>query len=249
VAFLREHPEVGVVCSDWDLIDEDGAIVGARISDVAEVTPGLAYISQTMRSGRSSIGIPGAMLRRSALGDIRLEDPGLSGFGDFVVWFQIAERYAVGHVGQRLWRWRQQRNSQSARTIESLTHDYIDYLTRYCDAHLRRWPDHAEMVKTWRADIDRYIFWALAFELALHCRRQLGFPPKREGRTLFEINDYDLGPEQVDRTRRRMRSHRRGAVQAAVWLAIELSMRCRFPWPLAWATYHASAVRGLLRLR
>lgn len=249
VAFLERHPEAGIVCSDWDLIDEQGAVVGARTFHVAEVTPGLDYIGQTIRAGRSSIGIPGAMVRRSALGKIRLDEAAPIGFGDFVVWFQIAERHAIGHIPQRLWSWRQQRASQSARTIESLTHDYRENLGRYCDDHLRRWPDHAALVRRWRADIERYIFWALAFELALHSRRQLGAPPKRGAQTLFEINDYDLSPEQVAHARREMRRHRRGLAQSAVWLAIELSMRLRIPWPLAWSTYYHASLRSVLRLR
>ena len=246
VTLLLQHPEVAIVCSDWNLIDEDGTIVGTRTFDIADVTPGLEYIGQTIRAGRSSIGIPGAMVRRSALGDSRFDEAAPIGFGDFVLWFRVAEHHAVGHIRRCLWSWRQQRESQSARTIESLTYDYRENLARYCDDHLRRWPGHAAFVQRWRADIDRYIFWALAFELALHCRRQLGFAPKRGAETLFEINDYDLTPPQVAHARDEMRRSRRGFGQWVVWAVIELSMRLRFPWPLAWSTYHYSFLRSLL---
>jgi glycosyltransferase involved in cell wall biosynthesis len=249
VAFLRQHPEVAVVCSDWDLIDEDGAVIGARVYDVPDVTPGLEYISQTIRSGRSSIGIPGAMVRRSALGDIRFDEDGPIGFGDFVVWFRVAERHGIGHLRRRLWRWRQQRASQSARTIESWIHDYHENMSRYCDEHQQRWPEHAALVRRWRQDIDRYIFWALAFELALDCRRQLGLYPRRNALTLFDINDYDLTPSQVAGARRELQRRRHGVGEWAAWLAIELSIRLRFPWPLAWSTYHHAFLRKLIRLR
>jgi hypothetical protein len=165
------------------------------------------------------------------------------------VWFRVAERHAVGHVPQRLWRWRQQRASQSARTIESLTFDYGENLGRYCDEHLRRWPGHAALVRRWRGDLERYVFWALAFELALHCRRQLGFSPRAGAQTLFEINDYDLSSSQVAHARRELRRARRGLVRWAVWLAIELSIRLRVRWPLAWSTYHHASLRKILGLR
>jgi glycosyltransferase involved in cell wall biosynthesis len=249
VTFLERHPEVGVVCSDWNLIDDSNAVIGTRTFDVAEVTPGLDYIGQTIRSGRSAIGIPGAMVRRAALGDIRFEVDGPIGFGDFVVWFRLAERHAIGHITECLWGWRQERASQSARPIESWTFDYRENLGRYCDEHLRRWPEHAALVRTWRADIERYIFWALAFELGLHCRRQLGFAPRRGMQTLFEINDYDLSPAQVAHARRELRRSGRGPAQLAVWLAVELSMRLRLPWALAWSTYHHASLRKILGLR
>ena len=85
VSFMQQHPQVGVVCSDWNLIGESGEMLGVRDSDAAAVTPGLDYISRTIRSGRSSIGLSGAMVRRSALGDIRFDEQGHIGFGDFVV--------------------------------------------------------------------------------------------------------------------------------------------------------------------
>lgn len=250
VSFLRQHPEVGMVGSDWELINEAGEVIGVRDIQVKQITPGHAYISQTMRSGRSSIGIPGALVRRSALGDIRFDEQGLIGFGDFVVWFQLAERAAVGHINQRLWQWRQQCHSQSARTIESWTHDYDENLTRYCDAHLQRWPDHVEMVNRWKADIRRYLFWALTFDLGLHCRKEAALTSKRfHPLTLSEILDYRLTPEEIERVQQQMQVYRTGFVQAAALFVIGLLTRLKLTWPLGWATYAHPFLRGLLRLR
>lgn len=250
VSFMRQHPDVGVVCSDWELIDESGEAVGVRDAHVQEITSGLEYISQTMRSGRSSIGVPGALIRRSALGKIRFDEHAPIGFGDFVVWFQLAERAAVGHLSQRLWRWRQQRQSQSARTIESLTHDYYENLTRYCEVHLKRWPEHGELVACWKTDIRRYLFWALTFELGLHFRHEAALMAKRaHPRTLFEILDYRLTPEELARVRQHLRFYRTGLLQSAALFAVEFLMRLKLTRPLAWATYHYSFLRGLLGLR
>ena len=52
-AFLIEHPEVGLVCSDWHLIDDGGRLIRSQRSLVKQVLPGLDYIDQTIRSGRS----------------------------------------------------------------------------------------------------------------------------------------------------------------------------------------------------
>lgn len=250
VRFMTQHQDLGVVCSDWELINEAGEVIGVRDAHVKPITPGLEYISQTMRSGRSSIGVPGALIRRSVLGDIRFNEEGPIGFGDFVLWFQMAERASVGHIPKRLWRWRQQRHSQSARTIESLTHDYFLNLTGYCDAHLARWPQHADLVTRWKADIRRYLFWALAFEIGLHFRHASIMTSKRfYPLTLFEILDYRLSPEEFLRVWQQLQVYRTGSVQSAAYLVISLLMRLKFTWPLAWATYHYSSLRGLLGLR
>lgn len=63
---------MGVVCSDWELINEAGEVVGVRDSAVEAVTLGLEYIGQTIRSGRSSIGVPGLLVRRSVRGLLEL---------------------------------------------------------------------------------------------------------------------------------------------------------------------------------
>ena len=248
VEFLREHPEVGVVCSDWELIDRDGRFLGAREYYVPPVTPGLDYIGQTMRSGRSQIGVPGAMIRREALGDARFDEQGPIGFGDFPVWFRVAERSDVGHVGRRLWRWRQDVRSESARTIVSMSHDYDENLTKYCDDHLARWPRHAELVADWKRSIHRYLFWALLFEIGLHFRKQR--PPATEGdRTLFEIMDYHLTPDEFQWALEQLAVHQRGPLQGATRALVDAMIRVRMTWPLAWATEHHASLGALLGLR
>ena len=248
VEFMRQHPRVGVVCSDWDLVDHDSRLLGAREYHVAPVTSGLDYIAQTLRSGRSAIGVPGAMIRRTALGNIRFDEHAAIGFGDFVVWCRMAETADVGHVSRRLWRWRQDRRSESARTIESMTHDYYENLSRYCDGHLARWPQHARLVGEWRQAIHRYLFWALVFEIGLHFRHDRG-PSRREGRTLFEIMDYRLTPEQFQGALDQLKLHQRGLSQRATRALITALINLRMTWPLAWAIKHHVSLGALLGLR
>lgn len=250
VAFLLRYPEVGIVCSDWELLDDEGRQVGIRDHKVPAIMPGLEYISRTIRSGQSSIGCPGAVIRRSALGSVRFREDGPLGFGDFVVWFQIAERASVGHIARRLWRYRLHQRSFSRRTIESLTRDYDENLNRYCDDHLQRWPDHADLVATWRKDMRRYLFWALAYELGLHFRKLQALPSRdRLDRSVFEITDYSLTPEEVQRVRAQLRRYRTGPFQSLTLLILESLLGLRVTWPLAWITRHAGLVRAGLGLK
>lgn len=249
VNFLQQHPEMGVVSSDWELIDESGQCLGTRDHPVQEVTPGLAYIEQTIRSGRSSIGVPGALVRRSALGDIRFDEEGPIGFGDFVVWFQVAERWQIGHIKRRLWRWRQDRRSQSARTIESLARDYAGNLNAYCDAHLVRWPEHAQLIRRWRSLINRFLFWALVYELGLSFRHERRGPLiANAAPTLFEILDYRLSPEACRRVMEQMDGYRTGWLQSTLFYTVQAMARLRVTWPLAWATQHHTLFRGIFGL-
>lgn len=246
--FLCDHPEVGVVCSDWAVTGEGGRRMGLRRYPVAPVTPGLQYIEETLRSGRSSIAAPGAMIRRQALGSIRFEESGPIGFGDFVVWFQMAERWAVGHIPEVLWSCQQDRKAQSARTIVSMAYDYDVNLNRYCDAYQQRFPQEARRVRRWRRSIRRYLFWALAFEVGLYYRGNGLSTPGPESRTLFELFDYRLTPEGLREALSRLSHYRTGITQYAVFGALKTLVQLHATRPLAWATAHPNLFRKLLGL-
>jgi len=250
VAFLVQHPEAGIVCSDWELLEDDGKQIGVRDHDVPPVMPGLEYISRTIRSGQSFIACPGAVIRKSALGSVRFRLDGPIGFADFVIWFQIAERASIGHIPRRLWRYRLHKQSLSRRTIESLSRDYDENLNRYCDDHLRRWPGHADLVAKWRRDISRYLFWALAYELGLYYRKRQAIHARGGcDRSVFEIADYCLTPEEVERVREHLRRYRTGLLQSAALFVLEALLRGKMTWPLGWITHHAKLVRVVLGLK
>jgi glycosyltransferase involved in cell wall biosynthesis len=248
VRFLQDYPEAGMVCSDWELIDEEGRGLGIRSYPVAPLQPGLTYIEQTFRSGRSSVATPGALIRRSALGRTRFNEQGAIGFGDFPVWFRMAEEHAVGHLSKTLWKWRQHRESQSARTIESMAQDYRENLSRYCDEHLVRWPRHGSRVARWRRAIRRYLFWALAFEVGLYFREPAA-PLRPEGHpTLFEILDYRLSPEAFRHALDQMKACRTGPLENTTFFVMQALVRRKITQPLTWATRNAALFRRLLRL-
>ena len=235
VAFFERHPEAGLVCSDWDLIDDDGHPIGWREFRVPPVMPGWRYIDRTLRSGRSLLGCPGTMVRRAAIGGVRFDEAGPIGFGDFVVWCTIAERTAVGHLAKRLWSYRIHRGSSSRRTIVSTMQDYCIALTRYCEDHLRRWPSHQTLVSRWQASIDRFLFWALVYELGRHFSLQNGHGPAQ---TIFDSMGYRLDADELRETLTRLKAHEQGIVKPAVRWCVERmvwsghagSLRCFAVW-------------------
>jgi hypothetical protein len=151
-------------------------------------------------------------------------------------------------VHKRLWSWRQNSESHSARTIESIARDYHVNLSGYCDEHLARWPDHADLVARWRASIRHYLFWALAYEVSLHFRK-LGTQAATEaGRSLFEIMDYRLSPEQFHHALRQMKAYRTGPTEYVAYAGIMTMIRLRVTWPVAWVSRHQAALRAVLGL-
>ncbi|OGX47157.1 MAG: hypothetical protein A3G88_03950 [Omnitrophica WOR_2 bacterium RIFCSPLOWO2_12_FULL_63_16] len=250
VAWLQAHPEAGVASSNWEMIDGKGVVVGVRDHDVPPVTEGIAFIDRTIRSGRCSVGIPGAMIRRAALADIRFDPDAPIGFGDFPLWFQLAERSVIGHIPRRLWRCRQVPGAQSARTIESWVRDYDENLTRYCEGYRRRWPQREAFVGRWKRLIRRYAFWALAFEVGLHCRnpRAGAAPAPWSPQTTAELLAYRLSPEAFQRALDQLATYRTAASEYLAYAAMRLLLRSRLTSPLTWATYHTAAFRRLLKL-
>jgi glycosyltransferase involved in cell wall biosynthesis len=248
VAFMQAHPTVGAVCADWDLIDDDNRRIGVRTHQVKTVTPGLEYIEQTMRSGRTSNAIPGAMIRREALGEARFVLDAPIGFGDFPLWFRVAETWDIGHIHKGLWSWRQNSVSHSARTIESIARDFDVNLNWYCDEHLRRWPDHGPLVARWRASIRRYLFWALGYEVALYYRPRRA-PSRYNERSLFEIMDYRLTPEQFQHALTQMKSYRSGSVEHLAFAGLTTLIALRLTWPVGWVSRHQATLRTILGLK
>lgn len=248
VAFLERHPRVGLVGSNWGLIDDVGGQLGGRAFPGASVSSGVEYTTRTIRSGRSSIGIPGAMIRAAALGTARFGLDAPIGFGDFPIWFRIAEQWDIGHIPDQLSSWRQNAESLSLRPIVEIMRDYEKNIGDYCDDHLRRCPAHAKLVDTWRASLRRYVFWALVYEIALHFRPRGAPPTSPEARTLFEIMDYELSPDQFERAIAGMERYRSGVVEHAAAAAVQALIRLRLTSPLGWAVRHHGTLRALLRL-
>jgi glycosyltransferase involved in cell wall biosynthesis len=250
VRFLGQHERVGVVCSDWDLLDEAGRRIGVRDHPVPAVSSGVEFIERTLRAGRSAVGCPGAMLRREAVDGIRFDEDRPIGFVDFAVWFRIAERWDVGHVDGRRWGYRIHDRSLSRRTVVSMADDYHCNMVHYCDEHEARWPDHGGLVRRWKRLVEAYLFWALAYELGMSFRPEAR-PSGREDRyrTVFEIASYRLSAEERSEARQRLHRLRRGFGQSSALLLIEGMTRLGWTGPLVWAARRPEVARHILGLR
>jgi glycosyltransferase involved in cell wall biosynthesis len=249
VDFMQRNRAVGLVGSNWELIDDAGSQLGVRGFGGPSITPGVEYTSRTIRSGRSSIGIPGAMIRMEALGDARFGLDAPIGFGDFPIWFRVAERWDIGHIHERLSSWRQNTESLSLRPIVEIARDYQTNIGGYCDDHLRRWPEHTTLVERWRTSLRRFLFWALAYEIALHFRRRDASGAAHRAGTLFEMMDYDLTPEQFACALSEMRARRHSVPDHTVFALMHALIRLRLTTPLGWALRHQGTLRTLLRLK
>ncbi len=139
VEFLDAHPSVGAVCADWDVIGPDGLQL-IRDFKGPSIQPGQQYITQTIRSGRSSLALPGTMIRMAALRDIRFDETAPTGYSDFPIWFRIAEQWDIGHIKERLWSLRWTPDAQSTKSISVMMQDYEANVGGYIASSLSGYP-------------------------------------------------------------------------------------------------------------
>ena len=187
------------------------------------------------------------MIRVAALGETRFDEAAPIGFGDFPMWFRMAERWDVGHLHDTLWSWRQNRESNSARPIVAIADDYETNIGRYCDQYLGRHPSNVALVAGWRQGMKRYLFWALVYEIALHFR-QGDASTESDERSLFEIMQYRLSDDEFARALEKLRGHRSGVCQLMVVAALESVIALRLTAGLGWLAGHQATMRSWLRL-
>ena len=165
VEFFATNPRVGVVCADYQRIDELGRVFAVRRSRVAPVTSGIEYIDRTLRTGRSSLLLSGCLIRRTALPAQPFDEMGTIGFSDIALWFRIAEDWDIGHVSEPLWSYRQHAGAASQRASE-IAGEFAMTFETYCDGYLARHPDDRQRVRRWREAIRRFRFWAILYDVA-----------------------------------------------------------------------------------
>jgi hypothetical protein len=102
------------------------------------------------------------------------------------------------------------------------------------------------LVAEWRASLRRFLFWALAYEVALHYRH--GAPSVNPG-TMFELLDYRLTPEQFAITVAEMKARRSSVIEHAAFVGIRALIRSGVTAPFGLAVRHQAALRGLMGLR
>ena len=229
-SFLEVHPEVGLVCSNWDLIDEEGKIFGSRRYDGSAVLPGRAYVDQTTRSGRSWLNCPGTMIRRAALGGLRFQESGPTGFGDFALWFEIAEDWAVGHIGETLWQYRIHRSALSSKSILAMTDDFSLVLERYFKGCLDRRPTWEKQVAQWREAARRYVFFSLLYEIL----RETPSHPITDPKTIFDSMGYFLKPQELQAVLERLNGTAASLSEQLIARGLIGASRLRLKKPIGW---------------
>jgi len=200
IQLMETHPRVGLVGADWRMENETGEFLGERRFRVPEVEPGRNYVERTIRSGRSSVAIPGALMRREVAGKRRLE--GAKGFGDFKLWFCIAEDWDIGHLKETLWTMRQSADAQSATTILQMTADYLVNIEAYLNDLQKRKPSEKSWVEARRKDARRFVFWSLICEKIM---QSSGAARRRPSPTLFQMYGYRLSQTETQHLHVRLR--------------------------------------------
>jgi len=200
LTFLEGHPQAGFAGTGWRLIDEEGRVLGIRRERSHRLTGGAQFIDRTLREGRSPVAMAGALIRREALGDIRLG--GALGFGDFLMWFRMAETWKVGILGRVAWSWRQSRDAGSRVPISQMVSDYQTNMNTYLKEVVLRRPEWKSRVKEWKKKSTRFCRWALIYEI-IH--QNLAGLPGTPG-TLFQMYGYRLGQADLARVEKNLRS-------------------------------------------
>jgi len=133
------------------------------------------------------VAIPGAVMRRAAVGVHRLG--GAKGFGDFPLWFRIAEDWNIGHLKDVSWTMRQSVDAQSATTILQMSRDYLENIGSYLSDLEKRRVDLRDGIDQRRKEANKFVYWSLLYEWLLAARTH---PNKSAQRTLFEMYGYRL---------------------------------------------------------
>jgi len=114
---------------------------------------------------------------------------GAKGFGDFPLWFRIAEDWNIGHLKEVSWTMRQSVDAQSATTILQMSRDYLENIGSYLSDLEKRRVDLREWIDQRRKEANKFVYWSLLYEWLLDARPH---PNKSAQRTLFEMYGYRL---------------------------------------------------------
>ena len=85
--------------------------------------------------------------------------------------------------------------------------------------------------------------------MGLHFRTDKGRTDPRASRSLFEIMNYRLTPEQFSHALSQMKAYRSGVTEYATYAAVTTLINLRLTGLLAWGTKYRAAARSLLRLK
>jgi GT2 family glycosyltransferase len=146
-AQLERFPQAAFAGSNFDLIDEHGAVIEERrwIAKT-ELFDGPRYMKELFRRGRNLVPMSGLLFRRSAFGPDGFDESLPINWGDFVLLMRAAEQGGMVVVERSVIRIRLHSGqaSQQARS-ESIPHR-TEVLTRYLDEYAERHPAERALV-------------------------------------------------------------------------------------------------------
>lgn len=156
-AMLRDHPSVGFVGSNYDLIDETGRVIRHRtLIDRTGVVPGRHFIADLVKRGRSIMPTPGILYRREAIETFEFDESLHILFGDFVMLARMAETWDVGIIAEPLMHIRLHNQQGTASLPLSQAIPLRTGMMRdYCAEFLTRWPDQGAFIHSLERRLDR----------------------------------------------------------------------------------------------
>lgn len=140
VEMLERSATAGFSASNYDLIDEQGAVIEPRrLVRRKEVWPGRAYIDLLMRRAINPIPMSGIVYRRDALPEGFDETIPIN-WGDFVLLMRIAERFDVAVHDEPLVQVRRHREQASSIPCSKSIPMRTEVLRSYVREYRSRWP-------------------------------------------------------------------------------------------------------------
>ena len=85
--------------------------------------------------------------------------------------------------------------------------------------------------------------------MTLHFRKNGATLGNEDSRSLFEIMDYRLSPEQFHSALSQLKTYRSGIGEYATYAALMTMIRLRLTRPVAWMSRHQAALRTVLGLK
>lgn len=153
IAFMDEHPRVAYTGSNYNVIDETGAVVDrSHLLRRDGTWRGHDHVLNLMRSEYTPLKMQTMFFRASVLKKNGFDEAVSPYFGDFVILMRMAEEHDVGYLAEALVEVRQHRGQESRTLPKSEAEGYrARLLGAYCEEYATRWPHETERVAALRA--------------------------------------------------------------------------------------------------
>lgn len=138
IAFLDANSEVGLVCTNTFIIDEEDNVIGTWSSDnVTAIIEGRKYIEDVLLNDNNMIHCSSVMFRSSSIGVKPFKENLQPNGGDIVSWLILAKNYDIGYIGDKLMYYRKHRTAETSLTMPiKAVKDVYDAYVFFIDTEL-----------------------------------------------------------------------------------------------------------------